>query len=192
MSLYEVPQKSGGRRTARIVLNIQESIAQLGMHRTTMLDIALSKLATRSIYADWMQSLEGLKVVKKEPDSQEGTKGRGGRRSGGRVLKGEKGGGWSGSGPVIFRGHQGDSASRFGSPQQFPNFPRRILYNAQILSDARSYFHKIFVVRALLRPAAYECTFPALRYVHATMRLGIFVIFAALFILKLLIARYGP
>ena len=43
LSLYKVPQKSGGRRTARRVLNIQESTKQLGMRRTTMTEIAPSK-----------------------------------------------------------------------------------------------------------------------------------------------------
>ena len=65
---YEVPQKSGGRRTATIVLNMQASIAQLGMHRTTRLEIALSKPAIRSICAEWMQSPQGLRVVKKKLD----------------------------------------------------------------------------------------------------------------------------
>ena len=146
LSLYEVPQKSGGRRTARRVLNMQRGIAQLGMRRTTMLEIAPSKPATMSSYAEWTQSPEAPRVVKKEPDSQEGTKGRGGRRSGGRVLKGEKDGGWSGRRPrpVTSRGHQGDSISRFGSPQEISSFPRRIRYYAQILSDTRSYFHSGF------------------------------------------------
>ena len=48
LPLYEVPQKSGGQRTAR---RVQDDIAQLRMRRITMLDIAPSKPATTSNYA---------------------------------------------------------------------------------------------------------------------------------------------
>ena len=108
LSLYEVPQKSGGRRTARRVLSTQAGTEQLGMRRTTMSEIAPREWATRSRYAEWTQSPEGT-VVKKEPDNQEGTKGRRGHRSGGRVLNGEKGVGWSGRRPATSRGQQGYS-----------------------------------------------------------------------------------
>ena len=129
-----------GRRTARRVLNIQEGIAQLAMRRTTMLEMAPSRPVTRSRYDEWTQSTEWLRVVEKEPDSQEGTKGRGGRLSCERDLKGEKGAGWSERRPVTSRDHQVDSLSRFGGPQEICSFPRRIRYYAQILSDTRSYF----------------------------------------------------
>ena len=144
LSLYVVPQKSGGRLTARRVLSIQEGTEQLKTRRTTMSEIAPSKRATKSAYAEWTQSPAEHREVKKEPASQEGTKGRGGRRAGGRVLNGEKGVGWSGRHPVTSRGHQGDSFSRFGSPQAISSFPRRIRYYAQTLSDTRSYFHSAF------------------------------------------------
>ena len=39
-----------------------------------MLEIALSEPATRGSYAEWMQSPDGLRAVKKKPDSQEGSK----------------------------------------------------------------------------------------------------------------------
>ena len=93
-----MPQISGGRRTARRVLNIQEGIAQLETRRTIMLETAPNKTGIRS-YAGWTQLPELFRVVKKEPDSQEGTKARGRCRSGGRVVEGENGGGWSGKRP---------------------------------------------------------------------------------------------
>ena len=76
-----------------------------------MMETVLGKPATGSSNAEWTQSPEGVRVVKKETDSQEGTKGRGGRQSDWRVLKGEKGGGSSGRRPITSRGHQGDSVS---------------------------------------------------------------------------------
>ena len=101
-----MPQKSGGRRTARRVPNIQGGTKQLGMRRTTMSEIAPSK-RQGSGYAEWTQSSEGHRVIKKEPDtdSQEDTKGREARRSaGGRVWNGEKGVGWPGRRTVASRG----------------------------------------------------------------------------------------
>ena len=159
-----MPQKSGGRRTARIVLNIQEGTEQLGMRQTTVSEMA-PRERTTSRYAEWTQSPEDYRVVKTEPDSQEGTKGRRGRRSGGRVLNGEKGVGWSRRRLATSRGHQGDSVSRFGSTQEISLFPGRVRYYAQILSDTRSDFRVVFVFRASLRSAAHECISPALRCV---------------------------
>ena len=47
LSLCEVPQKSGGRRTARIALNIQEGTEQLGMRQTTVSEMAPRERTTR-------------------------------------------------------------------------------------------------------------------------------------------------
>ena len=83
LPLNEVSQKSGGRGTGTRVLNTQEGIAQLCMRGTAMMETVLGKPTTGSSNAEWTQSPEGVRVVKNETDSQEGTKGRGGRQSGG-------------------------------------------------------------------------------------------------------------
>ena len=81
------------------------------MRRTIMSEIMPSKQTTSIRSAERTQSGEGHRVIKTDPDNQEGTKGREGRGSSGRILNGEKGVGWSGRRPVASRGHQGDSVS---------------------------------------------------------------------------------
>ena len=158
-------------------------IAQLGTRRTTMVETAPNKPAISS-YAEWTQSPGLFRVVKKEPDSQEGTNWRGGRRSCGRVLKGENGSGWSGRRQFTSSGHQGDSVSRFGSPQEMPSFSRRIRYYAQILSGTRSYFHSGCRCPGVTYACRARVHFFCVTLRSATMRHDKFCILATLFILK--------
>ena len=153
-----MPHESGGRRSARRVLNIQEDIAELGtMRRTTMLEIAPSKPTARSSYAEWTQSPDG---------SQEGA-----RQSVGHQQRARRAPIWWASlerrewwrmvrkVTSQLRGHQGDSVSLSGSRQEISSFPRRIWYyaRAQTLSDIS---RVVFVVWASsLGPAAHECIF---------------------------------
>ena len=117
---------------------------QSGIRRSARWEIGSSTWVIRSRYAEWTQSPEGHRVVKKALGNQGSTEQRGGCRSGGRVLNREKGAGWSGRHPISSRGHQGDPISRFGFPQETSSIPRRIWCCAQIFSVMRSYFHSSF------------------------------------------------
>ena len=130
----------------------------MGMRRTTMLEIGVVTLSR------YTQSPEVVRVVKKEPGGQECTIGRG-RRSGGRVLKGEKVGGWSGRRPSPPEATREIPFHALGAHRKSRAFCAEfdIMHKSSAIRARISTV--VFVVRASLRPAAHECIFPALRYV---------------------------